>query len=560
VLRLRKFILGLLWFVPFIYSFAAVSLPFFIYQTASEPYNPAPEIAASYLFLRLGTHILLILLGVSPVALCITSAGTLVQYHRRKEATRLWAISCGIAFLASAVPIIVPSIVYHDRFSSGGLGLFALGAIHMAAGISIMVAFMPRSSVNELLSAEPREVKVKGDGTTSLSYLFAITVVMVGLIVIDSQVHRWGQQHGLPRKSGFLLDQLIFFGALFISTALHEFGHIAAGWSVGMKLLSVRIGPFHAGIKEGRWRLIRPSSWRCLFQGGVEIIPPKPRDYEKSRAILTAAGGPLANLAGGGVALLALFAAKGSFYESDWEWLGSIAAICVMFFLANLIPVREASFYSDGARIYQILSGNVMEDFRRIAAMTEATKFTPTRPRDYDISLIERTASNDDLGAHRAAFLHLVASDYYLDHGRMEDACTALSKADAAADEVKSLGKENCGAFVSRAVCLAQDREMAKKWWERRLQAEQFDPKNESETAVLAHCIIENRLAEADDVWRRQLERTNRLPDTGERAFDLHYLRHLRRLLDEALKNSREESIPSVSRYSALASEATTTG
>lgn len=561
MLRLRKFILGLLWLVPFIYGLAAISLPFLIYRLISEPtegYNNVTSSNPEHQIKFVAIKALLILLGISPATICVTSAGTILQYHRGKQNSRSWAITCGVAFVVIAVPLVVGTVVNHAGFSSSGaFGLLLFGMIQLAAGALIILAFLSRGSVSELLSAEVRPVKVKGDGTTSLSYLFTIAIVMVGLIVIDSQVRRWGQQHDLARTSGFLLGQLILFGALFISTVLHEFGHIAAGWSVGMKLLSVRIGPFHAEIKEGRWRLIPPTSLRSLFQGGVRVIPPKPQEYETSRAIWTAAGGPLANLVGGGIALLLLSTAKGSFYEPAWEWLGSIAAICVMFFLANLIPVREASAYSDGARIYQILTRNVMEDVRRIIAMTEASKISPVRPRDFDISLIEKTASNDAVQGHYVTFLHFVASDYYFDHDRMDEARTALSKAEAIARELDP-ARENCGALVLRAVCLSQDREMAEKWWERRLQASPLDPKNDSEFDVIAYRIVEGRPAEAEEAWRRQLERTNRLPDTGERAFDLRYLNRLRQLLDNALANCREDSIQSDARHSVFASKATT--
>jgi len=308
-------------------------------------------------------------------------------------------------------------------------------------------------------------------------------------------------------------------------------------------LISVRIGPFHMEIKEGRWRLIPPASRKCFFQGGVRIIPPSPQDYKKSHAIWTGAGGPLANLAAGGLALLALSSAKGSSYESAWKLLSYIAAICLVFFLANLIPAREASSYSDGAHIYQVLSGNVMEDFRRIAAMTEATKISALRPRDFDISLIEKTASNNALEPHIAAFLHLVAGDYYFDQERMGESRAALSKAEGALENMTTVWKENCEELILRAVCIAQNREMAEKWWERKLQAKPYDRTRTSEFDLLAFCIISNRLIEAEEVWKREFERTNRQPDTGGRAFDLHYLSLLRRLLDEAQAASRECSI-----------------
>jgi Zn-dependent protease len=558
LLRQRKFILGLLWLVPVLYGLAAVSLPFSIYRMISYPndgFDQTADKGPAYQVLFFAIRALLILLSVTPIAICVTSTATILQYHRRKLNARSWAIACGASFTAGAVPILVGgAVVIHyagltyDDFLSFGL----FGAIHLAIGIWIAAAFLPRSSISDLYSREAHPSKVKGDGTTSLSHLFTIAVVVAGFWVVDSQVRRWGQEHNLPRTSGFLIDQLIFFSALIIAIALHELGHIAAGWSVGMKLLSIRVSLLHAKIKEGQWRLIPPASWKSLFQGGVEIIPTSPQAYRKSHAIWTGAGGPLASLVGGGLAVLALLAIKGSVYEPVWQLLGYIAATCLIFFLANLVPAREAYAYSDGARIFQILTGNVMENCRRVVAVTQATTFTGLRPRDFDISLIEETASNGALELHDRAFLHLVASDHYFDHDTMDEACMAFSKAEAAASEMKSVWKETCGAFVLRAVCIANNKEMAEKWWENRLHAKSFDTKNDSEFAFLAYCLIENRLVEAEEAFKRQSERTGRLPDTGERAFDLHYLGRLRELLDNAPARRCESSPASTIQHSGL--------
>ncbi len=559
MIRLRKIILGLLWFVTLVYGIAAFSTPLITYQMISHPagdFDPDAIAEPSHKLFFYLIQLLVILILTSPVAICITSAGTVLQYHRRKQNTRSWALACGITFLVVSSFLIAGEcfIAYYEVLHSGSVDyngyphsslldfpIFCL--IHLAIGLLIVLAFKSPTSVSEIFSAEDRPAKVKGDGTTSVSYLLAFAVVIVALHFLDSHIYTWGMQHGLPQTSGFLRGQLILFGALYIAIAAHELGHIVAGLSVGMKLLAVRVGPFHMEIKDGRWRLISPASWKCLFQGGVRIIPPSPKDYKKSHAIWTGAGGPLANLAASGLALLALSSAKGSSYESAWKLLSYIAAICLVFFLANLIPVREASSYSDGAHIYQILSGNVMADFRRIAAMTVATRITAIRPRDFDISLIETTAANDALEPRIAAFLHLVACDYYFDREKMDEAGAALRGAEAAFEKMKSVWKENCESLILRAVCIAQNRTMAEKWWERRLHARFFDPKRKSDFDVIAFCIVENRLIEAEDAWKREFEHASRLPDTGERAFDLYYLSHLRRLLDEALTAGREGSI-----------------
>ncbi len=533
--RLRKLVLGLFWLVPLVYGLAAISLPVTVLHLFSED---------DFLSARWNQHQLWLLVSIlfeallviSPIAICITSAITVVQYFRRKSSARTWAIACGGTFLMSSIPLwgAFAAIAHFGGYSavSMDVGMLALPAIHLAVGVLLIVLFAPHSSVSELLEVHPS--KIKGDGTTSFSYLLAIAVTVAGIIIFDHLIGRWAHQHGLTETPGFIQDQIIFFGALFIATAVHELGHIAAGLSVGMRMLSVRIGFLHMEVESGRWRFVPPASLKSLFQAGVRIIPPNPQQYRKSDAILVGAGGPLASLAAGAIGLLLLLRAKGSFYESAWLLLGQIAALSLVYFLANLIPVQEAATYSDGARIFQIVTGHVMEDYRRIIAVVEAGKIGPSRPRDYDISLIESTASNDLLGRHQTLYLHLIASDYYFDQMRLKDAQSALAKAEAGMEGAGTVWKENCGALVLRAVSFAQNREMAEKWWERGMNAKAFNPKSDSEFDFLAHCIIKNRLAEADGAWKRQMERTNRMPDIGEKGFDLHYLDHLRKLIDDA--------------------------
>lgn len=556
MIRLRKFILAAFWLVPFVYGIAALSVPFFISLIPSQSTCDDSPVPYCSLLLPLARGVIL-LFAVTPIAICFTSVGALLQYHRSKLSARSWAMACGASFLVAGTVITgaeififylesthPDSFVYNGpRSSTSHFPIF--GAIHLAVGILIVLAFRPRTSISEIISAEDRPVKVKGDGTTSLSYLVAIIVVFVGLSMIESRVSAWGSRHGLQQTSGFLLGQLIFFGALYISVAAHELGHILAGFSVGMKLLSVRVGPLHMQLKEGHWQMILPESWKCVFQAGVLVVPPNPNDYSKAHAVWRSAGGPLASLATGGLALLALFGAKGSFYESIWELLALIAATSIVAFLVNLIPLREASQYSDGAHIYQILTGNVMADYRRVAHLTQATKITSIRPRDYDITLIENTAANGTLEPRVTAFLCLVAGDCYFDQGRMDEARAAISRAEAAAEHMSTVPKEYCDWLVVRAVCFAGNRELAEKWWNRGLQAKPLDSKRDSEFQDIAYNLIENRLSDAEGAWKRQFERTNKLPDTGERAFDFYYLMQLRRLLDETLATSGEQALES---------------
>jgi hypothetical protein len=267
------------------------------------------------------------------------------------------------------------------------------------------------------------------------------------------------------------------------------------------------------------------------------MIPKHPLSYDRWQAIGGAAGGTLANLLVGAIALVGMVTAPGSIYESSWDFLGQMAIVNFAFFAVNLIPAQEAATYSDGARIYQILTGSVLEDYRRILAMSQATTVTPLRPKDFDIQLIERIAKTD-APSFDHAFLFLVAGDYYFERGEMESACQKVREAEALSDQQTSYWAERCGSIVLRAACVLRDRAMAEKWWQRSLTAKSWNPRKKDRFPACAYFTVSGRVPEAEEAWLAEFEHVNRMPETGGRAFDLYYLERLREILDDAARRA----------------------
>lgn len=538
--RLRRFIARSFWVVPFVYGLPAVSFPLLILhpvQGLPGYIDQNAELGPRQVAMVLVARVLLYVLAVSPGAMCITSVFAAVQLVRGKRSGRIWAIACGIAFLACSVPVLGASAIaayYAENSFEGCLGLLILGMIQTAAGILILIAFRPRESANEDVLQSSKPARVKGDGTHSLSIYVAVAVMMGGCWVGDSLCRRWSVRANLPPSDPSLLyANLTWSGALVLAVVLHELGHMVAGKMVGMKILSFRIGPLQAALEEGRWRLVLPRTLQSMLAAGVSMIPLNPFRYERRQQIIAAAGGISANLLVGIIALAGFLTAKGSSYESSWDFLGELATIDFAFFIINLIPVQTTATYSDGARIYQILTGSVVEDYRRILAMTQATTMTPYRPRDFDIDLIEKVAATNTPGFDQV-FLLLVASDYYFDRGEMGSACQKTLEAEAVCDQKTPYWAENCGSIVLRAACLLGDRAIAEKWWQRSLSAKHWNPGKKNHFPACSYYVIAGRLPEAEEAWRAELEKANQLPDTGERAFDLYYLERLREMLDEA--------------------------
>src|SRR6202011_705496 len=100
-----------------------------------------------------------------------------------------------------------------------------------------------------------------------------------------------------------------WFAALILAIVFHELGHVAAGQMVGMKLLSFRIGPLHVALEDGRWEFVLPRSLKSMFAASVSMIPQNPLIYSRWQAIGAAAGGALANLFVGAIAVLGVLTA-----------------------------------------------------------------------------------------------------------------------------------------------------------------------------------------------------------------------------------------------------------
>jgi len=255
VSRLRKLIVRLFWIVPLVYGMAAVAIPSSLFRmiqdTSSYAYQVG-ELRPWQIAMLWRVRLLLFLLAISPVAITVTSALAAVQFFRAKRSGRNWAIACGVSFLATSFPILCTAaflaLIPRRMIIGSWLGLPVFGLTQAAAGILILVAFLPREAADQIVLQNTRPAPVKGDGTTSLSLYVGIAVVAGGYYLGDSLCRRWALHANLPHDLGFVHTNLILLGALILAVACHELGHMVAGQVVGMKLLSFRIGPLQGEL------------------------------------------------------------------------------------------------------------------------------------------------------------------------------------------------------------------------------------------------------------------------------------------------------------------------
>jgi len=245
------------------------------------------------------------------------------------------------------------------------------------------------------------------------------------------------------------------------------------------------------------------------------------------------AAGPCANLLTGIVALWIALAAEGVLPVQTRGPLALFGAWSLVVCAVNLVPFRTQGNYSDGAKIYQLLSEGPWGDFHRVVAVVGSSLVTPLRPRDYDIQAILRAGCTITRGT-QGLLLRVFAYSYFLDHGRIPEAGEALRDAESiyhqsASDISAGLHME----FVFGSAYLRRDAGAARQWWTR-MEAKKPTRNWDYWRAASALHWIEGDLKEANEAWEKANALAQQLPKAGAYEFDRYCCSLLRKALDEA--------------------------
>lgn len=390
---------------------------------------------------------------------------------RRKLSERAWGIaasfltviaSAGLLFLVFGVPT-VPSSNLSDK---GELSLVVMALIGLGIGFAGLIAFLLRYRRLEPSPKVQGKAAIRGDGTNSfLNRVSAIVFFVAGWEATAFWEHIFSARH-IPRMHGGLLNDLpALVVILVVITLLHESGHAAAGVALGMRLRCFVVGPFQWWIREGKWEF--NFTLKGILSGGAAGVAPAQADFPNSRRVLMVAAGPVANICTGLVAVwIAIMAGPHSVLQAGGA-LAFFAEVSIIVAAANLLPFKTGDNYTDGAKIYQLLSGGPWGDFHRAVSRVSSTLVTELRPRDFDIDEIERAGCNINRGSEGLR-LRLFSLYYHLDRGEQDEAAQALREASAiyeqsASDISAGLHME----FVFGAAFLLRDAAAARQWWER---------------------------------------------------------------------------------------------
>jgi Zn-dependent protease len=382
-------------------------------------------------------------------------------------------------------------------------------------------------------------VRIPGDGTIPWVGKAVWILGAIGFIYGLNWWSEWARTQGLNRNGelSFVL-QLVLVDLIVV--LLHELGHTVTGLALGMKLRAFIVGPFQWRIFEGKWGFkFRPAGFFSTG-GATAMVPADPRQPTSDRICMIAAG-PFVSIASGILALCAAFTAPGQLWEPAWLLLAFLGTASVLVGVLNLVPFQTGTSYSDGAQVYQILSGGPWADYHRVIAVLGSTLVTPLRPRDYDIDAIKRTTLAFTQG-NPAILLHLLATDYHLDRGEFHEASFFFKQAELICKNSGSNAVPSGWhtAFTFRAAYLQHDAAEARAWWERYEATKPTRLNVDYWLARAALLWVERSFSEARLALEKAEEAARQLPKFGAYEFDRYRCELLRKAVTESAASKRE--------------------
>ncbi len=387
------------------------------------------------------------------------------------------------------------------------------------AGFLGLWIFLRQETVDQLATATVKQARTRGDGTSSSMDLLANLILFAGFLLAGSYWTNWAIRERLPEYSSVPMRLLLIEAALLVTTLAHESGHAIAALCLKMKIRRFVVGPLEGSFRSGRWQLkFRPAGFLGA-PGGVGVVPSTLVNL-RNRHALVAAGGPLASLTDGLIAIWFALDSKGHSWESLWVLAANISTLSLLAFVFNLIPMRPESVYSDGARIFQLLSRSPWADVHLALSMGSCTLASPMRPRDCDIAVLERAAAFLTRGME-ALVIRVQVQTHFHDCGMIPEAVQALKDAErvyfeSAVDLRADLHK----SFVFANAFLKRDAARARQWWDR---MEAKGPASMDAEYWVARCAllwVEGDLEGADTALRASSTLLAELPRVGAYDYD----------------------------------------
>ena len=539
MLRLTKFLRGCFGFAALIYGMAALGTipalfasPFAGYVPQSSQYGIRQRLLLSVAYL---------IFAIPPI-LTVVFGMAWWSLKTARPSARRWGLAGSIALVLSSIPLGIPAwyLLTHAQSDSMLDTTIVVVVASFAFGVLGIFTFAKKDSQSSIASETPAP-RVRGDGTHKIFDTLATILQIGGTWALYSWYQRWGYQQGLPSAHGLEIWVQIAVVLVCLIT-IHEGAHTVVGLSLGMKLRAFIVGPFQWRVEASRWKFRFRPDQVLNFSGAAGLIPVDP-DQSRWNEVAMIAAGPFANLFTGGLAAYLFFSAVAQPWEPWWEYFAFYAAISVVTGVANLIPLRPESLYSDGARIYQLFRSGPVADYQRAAKSVMSTLVSPRRPRDFDIDAIQRASAHFTRGT-QALLLHLWADHYFTDSGKFPEAGAALQQAEQVCEQSPAeIPADLLKAVIIDVVLLRRDAAAARLWWSGLETGKDVTINADYYLAKSAFHWAEDHISAARDAWNRGSDLLAKQPLSGIYKFDLDMFSRMNELLVEAMPDRTANSL-----------------
>jgi hypothetical protein len=347
----------------------------------------------------------------------------------------------------------------------------------------------------------------------------------------------------------FLLAFPILLFMLWISTIVHELGHLLAALLMGLRIQEIVIEPLQI-VRKGR-----AVRFRLAFsqRAGHVIAYPRDANRIRLRMMVFIAGGPVANLLVSlGCLVLASWVDSASpplVPSTDLSyWLDFAVLTNVACFVANLMKGKSGQIPSDGSQLHAYQIPGSRAEFGLLRLTLNDLMLSGTRPSAWNASLVERMltlrdGSPDDLSANLLGYYHA------LDTKRRDLAGIYLDLAVAAHQTAEP--RISDAILLEKAYFEAFHRQSANaRTWLDQVQR-QDNEKHTRWRAEAAVLFIEGRYAEASAKAKAAIAEVPNLIDRGGSIAESDWLQVL---LEESEKlmipNNAQDLVPTTGRIS----------
>jgi hypothetical protein len=469
----------------------------------------------------------LALLSVSLILgfIALIFGGAWLTVATGKRSARYWVILPSLLYLAAAVASLFGSPIHPVSM--------LLSAFLGVAGLALTWNSSWSKAPVSKAAAIPKNT---GDGTSDLLNKGAQIAALIGYIAAAIGCSYWMRALGQPRYYGGLLLSLFL---LFMVTLVHELGHASIGLALHMRLRAFLAGPFEFRMREGKWTF-RFNFAGIVGAGGATGVVPSIPNPPRWHSLLMIAAGPAINLYTGLIALAFAYACSVSGGDNlDYVYpLARFAAFNFVACIFNMIPMRTGSGYSDGAQIFQLLSGGAWADYHRVTALVGSSLVTSVRPRDYDIEAIKRASQTISKG-QTGLLLRLYAHSYCVDSGLFDEAREALERAEEVyKDSASGIPAGLHMTFIFSSAVVRRDAAATRLWWDRMIAKKPTRQNFDFWQAQCAQHWMQGDLSKAEEAWKIADAMSRQLPSAGAYEYDRTCCTLLRQAMDGATLNT----------------------